>query len=191
MLSLFNTKNLRRCIFRAFSGLDCSRFIKAAPTYGYFLMACTVFTNRLTIFDSNSHGASNVELIPSLKKETGCISNVFLLLRFFSLRGFLFLAINFLSRPFSLEREINSMEFSSFFPDISWKRGFWIYRSSQNIFCGKSPYPADNYKFKVNNRNTKTRSEICSKVRHQLLTYFTPCFFVSFDNFEQVNAGWA
>ena len=180
MLSLFNTKNLRRCIFRAFSGVDFSKFIKAAPSYGYSLIAWTIFTNRLTIFDSNSHGASNVELIPSLKKETGCISNVFLLLRFFSLRGFLFLAINFLSRPFSLEKEKNSMEFSSFFPDISWKRGFWIYRSSQNIFCGKSPYPADNYMFKVNNRNTKTRREICSKLRHQLLNIFHTLFFCFF-----------
>ena len=70
-------------------------------------MACTIFTNRRTIFDSNSYGASNVELIPSLKKETGYIFNVFLLLRFFSLRGFLFLTINFLSHPFSLEKEKN------------------------------------------------------------------------------------
>ena len=90
LLSLFNTKNLRRCIFRAFSGVDFSKFIKAAPTYGYSPMACTIFTNRRTIFDSNSHGASNVELIPSLKKGTGYISNVFLLLRFFLWEDFYF-----------------------------------------------------------------------------------------------------
>ena len=56
--------------------------------------------------------------------------------------------------------------------------------------------------FKVNNRNTKTRCEICSKLTIKiperllslLLTlniYFTPCSSVSIDNFEQVNAGWA
>ena len=56
--------------------------------------------------------------------------------------------------------------------------------------------------FKVNNRNTKTRCEICSKLTIKiperlvslLLTlniHFTPCSSVSIDNFEQVNAGWA
>ena len=35
---------------------------------------------------------------------------------------------------------------------------------------------------KVNNANTRTRYEICSK--------FTPCSSVSIVNFEQVNAGW-
>ena len=44
--------------------------------------------------------------------------------------------------------------------------------------------------FKVNNRNTRTRCEICSKLtiktpeRH----YFAPCFTVFIVNFEQVNA---
>ena len=60
------------------------------------------------------------------------------------------------------------------------------------------------YMFKVNNRNTKTRYEICSKLtikaseRHQwrrcfhcqLWTYFTSWSSVSIVNFEQVNAGW-
>ena len=44
--------------------------------------------------------------------------------------------------------------------------------------------------FKVNNRNTRTRCEICSK-----LTIKTPeerpCSNVSIVNFEQVNADWA
>ena len=48
--------------------------------------------------------------------------------------------------------------------------------------------PAGNYMLKVNNRNTRTRCEICSK-----LTIKTPeqrhCS-VSIVNFEQVNAGW-
>ena len=48
---------------------------------------------------------------------------------------------------------------------------------------------ADNYMFKVNNRNPRTRYEICSKLiiktperRHG--TYFTPCSSVSIVNFE-------
>ena len=45
--------------------------------------------------------------------------------------------------------------------------------------------PAGIYLFKVNNRNTRTRCEICSK-----LTYFTPCSSISIVSFEQVNAGW-
>ena len=66
-----------------------------------------------------------------------------------------------------------------------------------------SSFPAGNYTFKVNNRNTRTRCEICSK-----LTIKTPerrrrsgVFIVNFEhislrssvsivNFEQVNAGW-
>ena len=46
--------------------------------------------------------------------------------------------------------------------------------------------------FKVNNRNTKARCEICSKLVSLLLTlnYFTPCSSVSIGNFEQVNTGW-
>ena len=59
---------------------------------------------------------------------------------------------------------------------------------------------------KVDNRNTKTRCKICSKLTiktreqcHQprsgvfivnFVTYFTPCSSVSIANFEQVNAGW-
>ena len=67
-------------------------------------------------------------------------------------------------------------------------------------------YPAGNYMFIVNNRNTRTRCEICSK-----LTIKTPerrywrhsgVFIVNFKhisdllqvflfvNFEQVNVGW-
>ena len=37
--------------------------------------------------------------------------------------------------------------------------------------------PAGNYMLKVNNRNTRTRCEICSKLNNKV-------------NFEQVNAGW-
>ena len=45
--------------------------------------------------------------------------------------------------------------------------------------------PAGIYLLKVNNRNTRTKCEICSK-----LTINTPCSSVSIANFEQVNAGW-
>ena len=64
-----------------------------------------------------------------------------------------------------------------------------------------------NCMFKVNNRNTRTRCEICSKLtiktpeRRQwrrsgfFIVNFehishTPCSSVSIVNFEQVNAGW-
>ena len=50
--------------------------------------------------------------------------------------------------------------------------------------------------FKVNNKNTRTRSEICSKLtmktperRQSYISYLT-FFFVFLVNFEQVNAGW-
>ena len=47
-------------------------------------------------------------------------------------------------------------------------------------------YPVGNYMFKDNNRNTRTRCEICSK-----LTVKTPeCSSVSIVNVEQVNTGW-
>ena len=60
--------------------------------------------------------------------------------------------------------------------------------------------------FKVNNKNTKTRCKICSKLTTKtpewrdwrrygvsiinFWTCFTPCSSVSIVNFEQVNAGW-
>ena len=46
--------------------------------------------------------------------------------------------------------------------------------------------------FKVSNRNTRTRCEICSKltIKTPEQRYFTPCFSVFIVNFEQVNAGW-
>ena len=48
--------------------------------------------------------------------------------------------------------------------------------------------PAGIYLLKVNNRNTRTRCEICSKLT--INTSFTPCSSVSIVNFEQVNDGW-
>ena len=55
--------------------------------------------------------------------------------------------------------------------------------------------PAGNYMLKVNNRNTRTRCEISSKLTIKTpercqWTYFTPCCSVSIVNFEQVNTGW-
>ena len=55
-----------------------------------------------------------------------------------------------------------------------------------NIKDIQKSLPAGNYIFKVNNRNTRTRCEICSTY----WTYFTPCSSVSTVNFGQVNAGW-
>ena len=63
--------------------------------------------------------------------------------------------------------------------------------------------PAGIYLLKVNNRNTRTRCEICSKLtiylfqvsnrntRKRCGTYFTPFSSVSIVDFEQVNVSWA
>ena len=63
--------------------------------------------------------------------------------------------------------------------------------------------PVGNGMFKFNNRNTRTRCEICSKltiktperrhwrlISHLPVSYFTPCSSVSIVNFEKVNAAW-
>ena len=56
-------------------------------------------------------------------------------------------------------------------------------------------FPAGNFMFKVNNKNTTTRCEICSKLTIKTVvlvcllltwTYFTPCSSVFIVNFEQV-----
>ena len=48
--------------------------------------------------------------------------------------------------------------------------------------------------FKVNNRNTRARSEICLKLTIKTpeltLNLFRPCSSDSIVNFKQVNAGW-
>ena len=54
--------------------------------------------------------------------------------------------------------------------------------SESNFWC---KLPVGIYMFKVNNRNTRKRCEICSK-----LTIKTPFSSVSIVNFEQVNADW-
>ena len=56
-------------------------------------------------------------------------------------------------------------------------------------------FPADNYMFKVNNRNTRRRREICSKLtikttEQRYWTYLTPCSSASIVNIEHVIAGW-
>ena len=49
----------------------------------------------------------------------------------------------------------------------------------------------DIHLIKVNNKNTRTRCEICSKCLYcWLWTYFTPSSSASIDNFEHVIAGW-
>ena len=64
---------------------------------------------------------------------------------------------------------------------------------------------ADIYLLKANNRNTRTRCEICSKLTIKIperrhwrrssifivnFEHFTPCSSVTIDNFEHVIAGW-
>ena len=51
--------------------------------------------------------------------------------------------------------------------------------------------PADIYLLKVDNRNTRKRCEICSKLTIKTPdTSFTPYSSVSIVNFEHVIAGW-
>ena len=57
--------------------------------------------------------------------------------------------------------------------------------------------PVGNYMFKVNNKNTRARCVICSKLTIKtwclyckLWTYFTPVSSVSVGNFEQINVDW-
>ena len=73
-------------------------------------------------------------------------------------------------------------------------------------FCLTVKDPADIYLLKVNNKNTRTRCKICSKLTImtperrkwrcfgvfivKLWTYFTPCSCVSIVIFEHVIAGW-
>ena len=51
---------------------------------------------------------------------------------------------------------------------------------------------ANIYLFKVNNRNTGKRCEICSKltIKTPLLSYFPPFSSVSIVDFEQANVFW-
>ena len=55
--------------------------------------------------------------------------------------------------------------------------------------------PVGIYMFKVNNRNNRTRCEICSKLTIKTLecsklAIKTPCSIVSIVNFEHVNSDW-
>ena len=62
--------------------------------------------------------------------------------------------------------------------------------------------PVGIYIFKVNNRNTRTRCQICSKLTIKTperrrfgvfivdFEHLTPCSSVYIVNFEKVNAGW-
>ena len=66
---------------------------------------------------------------------------------------------------------------------VVWNR--WIVCSAINFFpdgnLNLESHPAGNYMFKVNNRNIRTRCEICS---------YHPYSTVSIVNFEQLNACW-
>ena len=50
-------------------------------------------------------------------------------------------------------------------------------------------YPANNYTFKFNNRNIRTRREICSKLTIKT-PVLVPCSSVSIVKFEHVLAAW-
>ena len=108
-----------------------------------------------------------------------------------------FLVISWGIRLNSLDICLNSLDI---------RREIWR-QSLITIHQTKAFIPAGNYMFKVSNRKTITRCEICSKLtmktperRHGVvlvsllltlnLFHFTPCSRVSIVNFEQVNADW-
>ena len=81
---------------------------------------------------------------------------------------------------------------------------FWDVASKPPAISNWKLFSAGIYLLKVNNRNTRTRCEICSKLTiHQnddngvilvslllTLNIFTPCSSVSIVNFQHVIAGW-
>ena len=72
----------------------------------------------------------------------------------------------------------------------------WLWNLSSHIKDVKKiiSTPNGSFIFKVNNRNTRTRCEMCSKLtiwkpeRHHCLSFSV--FIVSIVDFEQVNPGW-
>ena len=81
---------------------------------------------------------------------------------------------------------------------------WWNIDDISKFFCINC-YPAGNCMFKVNDRNTRTRCDICSKLTIKTpercqwcrrcvllltLNIVTPCSSVSIVNFEQANTGW-
>ena len=84
------------------------------------------------------------------------------------------------------------------------KRALSVFKYSNYLpSCKKNRkklIPVGNYMFKVDNRNTRTRCEICSKLtmKTQERRHCSGVFIVNFEhissvsivNFEQVNADW-
>ena len=111
-----------------------------------------------------------------------------------------FLAANFVF--FSVLFNLSAIEKKSVGECGGIENYFGIYLS----YCKKSKTyiifgstPANIYLFKVKNRNTRKRSEICSKLtiksterrqRRRFYCYFTPFSSVSIIDFEQVNVSW-
>ena len=77
--------------------------------------------------------------------------------------------------------------------NLYWKNK--ILNENNNIsFCTTLKcvlHPAGNYMFKVNNKNSRTRCEICSKLTVKTSSLLTLNIFHILFYFEQVNAGWA
>ena len=98
----------------------------------------------------------------------------------------------------SVEPFWNSGHFKLALVNLTWP----VFNRVKREIC----FPDGIYLLKVNNRNTRTRCEICLTIKitikileqHQCLsgilfelwTYFTPCSSISIVNFEHVIAGW-
>ena len=91
----------------------------------------------------------------------------------------------------ALSKKLFSLFFIFIFSNSKWLLSK-ILRETMFFFLmdSKDSYAsAGIYLLKVNNRSTRTRCEICSKLPIKT-PYFTPCSSVSMINFEQVITGW-
>ena len=79
-------------------------------------------------------------------------------------------------------------------PKLNWwiikRRKVTFFFDYQHISGCKNLFPAGNYMFKVNNRNTRTRCEICSKLTIKDQDNARHRSGVLIVKFELENAGW-
>ena len=69
--------------------------------------------------------------------------------------------------------------------------GFQLMKAFYSLICTICYcFPADNYMLKVNNGNTRTKCEICSKLTIKTAERRRHISSIAIVNFEQANAGW-
>ena len=155
-----------------------------------------------------------ISLCPGLGREGLVLITSFILFMSWNLWCSLFLVTVILDKNVPTEL-VESKPFIEFEQIVFLVSRSFIENSCRNVsFSGLGSLPnfasninpVGNYMFKINNKNTRTRHEICSKLTIktterrqwrrsgclycQLWTYSMPCSSVSIVNFEQANAGW-